>query len=96
MTHIVVVDDDTPGRTTERQTVAGFECMVQQRLSVLDPTRVITTRVVRSGVHTISVVTDSGSANLAEHARRVAWLANDNTATAVRAVIRDELRKAGR
>lgn len=95
MTHIVVVDDDTPGRTTERRVVAGFDCMMQQRFSMVDPTRLLTTHVVRSGIITIVCVTRSNHTSGANSAARAAWVECEETATAVRAVVAAELRKAG-
>ena len=80
---------------TERRVVAGFDCMVQQRFSMVDPDRVVTTHLVRSGITTIVCITRSTYTEGAETAARAAWVECEETATAVRAVVAAELRKAG-
>ena len=88
-------DDVAGAHYTERRVVAGFDCMVQQRFSMVDPTRVMTTHLVRSGVVTIVCVTRSTYSEGADSAARAAWRECEDTATAVRAVVAAELRKAG-
>ena len=84
----------TMGTGHSTRTVAGCECTVTQRVSTLDPTRMLTTHVVRIGVHVITAGTSSSAASLAGDQARRAWADCVDTATNVRAVIREAERAA--
>ena len=82
------VEQTVPNGRQVRRTIAGMDCMVSQRRSVLEDSRVLTTWVVQSGPYIVVCDTDGHRDDLAETHARAAWDNCDRTATAVAAIVK--------